>query len=205
MKIVALTGSIGMGKTTTTAMFADLGVPVWDADLAVHRIYAQGGAAVGPVSAIFPDALTPDGAIDRAVLAGLVLGKPDALKKLESIVHPLVGQHRATFLHGARHAGADIVLVDVPLLFETAGDAFVDAVIVVTCAPELQRKRVLARPGMSNEKFEAILARQMPDAQKRAKADFLITTDKSLDDTREQVAKVYQALLTNPPLAKDRS
>jgi dephospho-CoA kinase len=205
MKVVALTGSIGMGKSTTTAMFADLGIPVWDADAAVHRIYSRGGAGVAPVSAAFPGALTADQSIDRAILATLVLGKPDALKHLESLVHPLVGQDRATFLNAARNAGAKIALVDVPLLFETGGDASVDATIVVSCAPETQRARVLARPGMSLEKFEAILARQMPDADKRARADFVVTTDTGLDDTREQVGKIYESLLGESAVRKDKS
>jgi dephospho-CoA kinase len=205
MKVVALTGSIGMGKSTTTAMFADLGVPVWDADAAVHRIYSQGGVAIGPVGDTFPDSLTADGAIDRGILAKLVLGKPEALKKLEGLVHPLVGQDRAAFLNEARQAGAMIALVDMPLLFETGGEAYVDAVIVVSCAPELQRTRVLGRPGMSVEKFEAILARQTPDADKRAKADFILTTDKSLDDTRKQVGKIYQALLAEPLQRKEKT
>jgi dephospho-CoA kinase len=205
MKIVALTGSIGMGKTTTSAMFADLGVPIWDADAAVHRIYAKDGTAIGPVGTAFPDALTQDGTIDRAILSSRVLGKPEALKQLESLVHPLVGQDRAAFLHKALEARAKLVIVDVPLLFETGGDAYVDATIVVSCDPDTQRARVLLRPDMNLGKFEAILARQMPDADKRAKADFMITTDKGLDDTREQVGKLYHLLLNNSPSQKEDS
>jgi dephospho-CoA kinase len=203
MKIVALTGSIGMGKSTTTAMFKDLGVPVWDADAAVHRIYATGGDAIGPVSDAFEGVLKDDRSIDRDALAKQVLNNPAALQQLEGIVHPLVGRDRATFLVDAREMGAKLVIVDVPLLFETGGQAHVDGVIVVTCDAALQRSRVLARPGMSVEKFEAILARQRPDSEKRSRADFLITTDESLDDTREQVGKVHQALLAEPPLNKE--
>jgi dephospho-CoA kinase len=195
MKIIGLTGSIGMGKTTTSAMFRDLGVPVWDADAAVHRLYGSGGAAVGPVSAVFGDALKSDGSIDREILAKLVLGDSKQLKVLETIVHPLVGQDRANFLATARAQKAPIAIVDVPLLYETSGDAYVDGVIVVTCDATLQRQRVLARPDMTEAKFESILARQTPDKEKRARANFVITTDLSLDDTREQVRKIYDQLL----------
>jgi dephospho-CoA kinase len=195
MKIIGLTGSIGMGKTTTSAMFAQLGVPIWDADSAVHRLYDVGGAAVKAVAALFPSALSDNGTINRADLAKLVLNDPDQLKKLEAIVHPLVGKDRSDFMSAARDNGTKIAIVDVPLLFETGGDVYVDKVVVVTCAPELQRQRVLARPGMSSQKFEAILARQTPDAAKRAKADFIITTDVGLDDTRQQVRHVYDQLM----------
>jgi dephospho-CoA kinase len=199
MKIIGLTGSIGMGKTTTASMFKDLGVPVWDADSAVHRLYTKGGAGVDPVSSAFPTALSNEGTIDRDSLAKLVLGAPDQLKLLETIVHPLVGQDRASFLAEARATGVPIAIVDVPLLFETSGEKYVDRVIVVTCNPDLQRRRVLARSGMSEAKLDSILARQTPDGQKRAKADFIITTDISLDDTREQVAKLYDQLLALKP------
>jgi dephospho-CoA kinase len=199
MKIIGLTGSIGMGKTTTAMMFRDLGVPVWDADGAVHRLYAKDGAGVGPVSAAFPLARLDNGTIDREVLGKLVLGSPDQLKLLEGIVHPLVGQDRANFLENERGMGAKIAIVDVPLLFETGGEKYVDRVIVVTCDPALQRRRVLARIGMSEAKFESILTRQTPDIEKRARADFIITTDISLDETREQVGKVYDQLLALEP------
>jgi dephospho-CoA kinase len=195
MKIIGLTGSIGMGKTTTAAMFRDLGVPIWDADGAVHRLYASGGAAVGPVSALFPASLREDGSLDRDVLAKLVLANPDLLRQLEGVVHPLVGEDRSNFLTTARTKLAPIAIIDVPLLFETGGNAYVDKVIVVTCDAALQKSRVMARPGMSEDKFHSILARQTPDAQKRARADFLIKTDTSLDDTRQQVAHVYDQLL----------
>jgi dephospho-CoA kinase len=205
MKIVALTGSIGMGKTTTAAMFKELGVPIWDADSAVHRIYAQGGPAIGPVSQAFPGILTPDNAIDREALSKIVLNDPAKLKDLEALVHPLVGQDRANFLADARAKAADLVIVDVPLLFETGGQAYVDKVIVVSCNADLQRSRVLARPGMSAQKFDAILARQTPDTEKRSRADYLITTDIGLDDTRKQVGEVYHHLLAAKPQDEEPS
>jgi dephospho-CoA kinase len=195
VKIIGLTGSIGMGKTTTTAMFKQLGVPVWDADGAVHRLYATNGAGVAPVSQAFPGTLTKDGAIDREALSELVLDSPDKLSILEAIVHPLVGNDRAVFLANAREAKVPFAIVDVPLLFETGGDAYVDKIIVVSCNPALQRRRVLARSGMTTTKFEAILARQTPDREKRARADIVITTDAGLDDAREQVGKIYAQLL----------
>jgi dephospho-CoA kinase len=195
MKIVALTGSIGMGKSTTSAMFKDLGVPIWDADAAVHRLYAPDGAAIPPLQALIPEAVGPEG-VDRTVLTRKILQDPGLLKQIESIVHPLVGKDRADFLVAAREQGAPLVMVDVPLLFETGGEAYVDAVIVVSCPPDLQRARVLARPGMTEEKFESILARQTPDEVKRSKSDFVIDTGLGLDAAREQVGKVHAALLS---------
>lgn len=194
MKIVALTGSIGMGKSTTSAMFKDLGVPIWDADAAVHRLYAPEGAAIPPIQALIPDAIGQDG-VDRDILTGKILQDPGLLKQIEAIVHPLVGKDRADFLAAARQRGEPLVLVDVPLLFETGGEAYVDAVIVVSCPPDMQRARVLARPGMTMEKFHSILARQTPDEIKRAKSDFVIDTGLGLDAAREQVGKVYSALM----------
>ncbi len=194
MLVVALTGSIGMGKSTTSAMFAARGVPVWDADAAVHRIYGPGGAAVAGVEALFPGVTGPDG-VDRTALSARVLGDPDRLKQLEALVHPLVGQDRAAFLADARAGGAPLALVDVPLLFETGGQAYVDAVIVVSCDAQTQRRRVLARPGMTEAKLDAILARQTPDATKRSMADFVVDTGQGLDHAREQVAAIHQTLL----------
>lgn len=194
MLVVALTGSIGMGKSTTSAMFAARGVPVWDADVAVHRIYGPGGAAVAAVEALFPGVTGPDG-VDRAALSARVLGDPERLKQLEKLVHPLVGQDRAAFLADARAAGAPLALVDVPLLFETGGEAFVDAVIVVSCDAATQRARVLARPGMTEAKLDAILARQTPDAVKRSMADFVVDTGQGLDHASEQVAAIHHTLL----------
>lgn len=194
MLVLALTGSIGMGKSTTSAMFAARGVPVWDADAAVHRIYGPGGAAVAAVEAQFPGVTGPDG-VDRAALSARVLGDPERLKQLEKLVHPLVGQDRAAFLADARAAGAPLALVDVPLLFETGGEAFVDAVIVVSCDAATQRARVLARPGMTEAKLDAILARQTPDAVKRSMADFVVDTGQGLDHASEQVAAIHHTLL----------
>ncbi len=194
MKIVALTGSIGMGKSTTSAMFKDLGVPIWDADAAVHRLYAPEGAAIPPIQALIPDAIGQDG-VDRDILTAKILQDPGLLKQIEAIVHPLVGKDRADFLAAARQRGEPLVLVDVPLLFETGGEAYVDAVIVVSCPADMQRARVLARPGMTMEKLHSILARQTPDEIKRAKSDFVIDTGLGLDAAREQVGKVYSALM----------
>ncbi|GJL89747.1 MAG: dephospho-CoA kinase [Minwuia thermotolerans] len=184
--VVALTGSIGMGKSATAEMFRAAGVPVWDADAAVHEIYARGGRAVEPVRARFPDAVV-DGAVDRERLSAEVVGNDAAIRDLEKIVHPLVGEHRAAFRAEADAAGADIVVVDVPLLFETGGEKKVDAVVVVSADAEQQRVRVLARPGMSEAKFEAILARQTPDAEKRARADHVVDTSVTLAETEAQV------------------
>ncbi len=195
MKIVALTGSIGMGKSTTSTMFKELGVPVWDADAAVHRLYGAGGEAVGPLQALIPEAIAPEG-VDRSVLTNKILQDPNLLKQIEAIVHPLVGKDRADFLATARDRAEPLVIVDVPLLFETGGEAYVDAVIVVSCPPEMQRTRVMARPGMTEEKFNSILARQTPDEVKRAKSDFVIDTGLGLDAAREQVGKVHAALLS---------
>ena len=170
---LGLTGGIGMGKTTTAAMFARRGVPVWDADAAVHRLYAKGGAAVGPVAALFPSALGPEG-IDRAVLKGLLAEAPDRLAQLEAVVHPLVAADRAAFL--ADRAGAPVVLLDIPLLFETGADAYMDGIAVVSAPPEIQRARVLARPGMDEGTLSLILSRQTSDADRRARATWIIPT-----------------------------
>lgn len=194
MIIVGLTGSIGMGKSTTSAMFQAEGVPVYDADAAVHALYAKGGAAVAPVEAAFPGVVV-DGAIDRAKLSAHVVGKPEALKKLEAIVHPLVGESRKVFFQAAAEANAPLVILDIPLLFETGGERNVAAVIVVSAPEEVQRERVMARPDMTAEKLDAILARQMPDAEKRARADIVIDTSQGLDSAREQVRAAIAKLL----------
>jgi len=194
MILLGLTGSIGMGKSTTTAMFADLGAVVWNADDAVHRLYAPGGAAVGPVGEAFPGVVV-DGAVDRTRLAE-ALGKDDtAFRRLEAIVHPLVAQGRAADLEAARTAGVKLAVLDIPLLFETGGDRAVDAVVVVTADPAIQAERVLARPGMTRERFDAILARQMPDAEKRARADFVIDTGRGLEAARAEVEAIVAAVL----------
>jgi dephospho-CoA kinase len=181
--VLGLTGSIGMGKSTTTRLFAEAGVPVWDADEAVHRLYAPGGAAVFPVARRFPGALS-GGGIDRARLKGLLAGQPGALAELEAIVHPLVARDRNDFLE--RQAG-DVLLLDVPLLFETGVNALCDATLVVTAPPELQRARVLSRPGMTEESLRLIQSRQMPDSEKRARATHILET-LSLDLARAYVA-----------------
>lgn len=179
---LGLTGSIGMGKSTTAGFFAAQGVPVWDADAAVHRLYGPGGAAVAPLTAVFPDACI-DGMISREILKDLIAHDPTALLQIEIVVHPLVAEDRAAFLAGA---SADIVVLDIPLLFEKSSQAEMDATLLVTAPPALQRARVLARPGMTEAQFETILARQMPDAQKRGLATHIIET-LGLDAARESV------------------
>jgi dephospho-CoA kinase len=193
MILVGLTGSIGMGKSTVAQMFADEGVPSYNADDAVHTMYRQGGVAVGPVGEAFPGAVV-DGAIDRERLSKAVLNDADALKRLEAIVHPLVGVMQMTFLQNAREAGAPLVTLDIPLLFEKGGEKRVDVTVVVSAPADVQRERVLKRPGMTPEKFDSILAKQTPDAEKRARADFVIDTGGSLEDTRAQVKAVLAVL-----------
>ncbi len=193
MIVVGLTGSIGMGKSTTAAMFAAEDVPVYDADAEVHALYAPGGAAVAPIEAAFPGVVR-DGAVDRSLLGQRVLGDEPAMKRLEAIVHPLVGATRAGFFKAAKAKGADIVVLDIPLLFETGGEKNVDAVVVVSAPAEVQRQRVLARPGMAPDKLEAILARQKPDAEKRARADFVIDTGEGLESAQAQVRQVLARL-----------
>ena len=187
MIVLGLTGSIGMGKTTVARMFAEAGVPVFDADAVVHRLQGPGGALVAAIAARFPG-VTGTSGIDRAALGGAVLGDKVALRDLEAIVHPAVAAERAAFL--ARHAAEALVVLDVPLLFETGGDAAVDQVAVVSAAPAVQRERTLARPGMTVAKLDAILARQLPDAEKRARADAVIATDVPLAETRAAVLRL---------------
>ena len=189
--VVGLTGSIGMGKSTVAAMFADEGVPVFDADAAVHRLQGEGGRLVAPIEAAFPGTTGPGG-VDRALLGRAVLGDDAAMKRLEGIVHPAVGADRAAFL--ASHADAPLVIFDIPLLLETGGDRAVDKVVVVSAAADVQRARVLARPGMDDAKFAAILARQLPDAEKRARADHVIATDVPLVETRAAVRRLVACL-----------
>ena len=190
-KVIGLTGSIGMGKTTVAGMFADEGIPVFDADAAVHALYAPGGRAVPLIRAVFPDAVE-GGAVVRDTLARHMRADPLNLPVLESFIHPMVADARAEFLR--EHGDADWVLFDVPLLFETGGDANCDLTVVVSASPEAQRRRVLARPGMSEARFDALLARQMPDGSKRARADVVLSTDTSPDDTREAVRKLVERL-----------
>lgn len=193
MLLVGLTGSIGMGKSETAKMFASLGIPVYDADAAVHALYAAGGAAVEPIGAAFPGVIR-EGAIDREELGKRVLGAPDELKRLEDIIHPLVGLSQLEFLKKAEESGDAMVILDIPLLFETGGEARVDASVVVSAPADLQRERVLARPGMTAEKFEAILAKQVPDAQKREKADFIVDSSRGLEPAFEDVKRIVEAL-----------
>ena len=193
MIILGLTGSIGMGKSATAGMFRDAGLPVYDADAAVHEIYEVGGTAVEPIGRVFPDAII-DGRVDRNILRGLVLNDAAAMKTLESIVHPLVGETQIRFRKEAIEQDADIAVLDIPLLFETGGDARVDYVAVVTTTPEEQKQRVLERPGMTEDAFNAILAKQTPDAEKRKRADFIINTRIDLTYAREQVHALISAL-----------
>lgn len=196
MIVVGLTGSIGMGKTATAALFKEAGAAVHDADAEVARLYAPGGAAVAPVLAAFPAARGDDGGVDRARLSAVLAGEPAAFKRLEAIVHPLVAQGRDAFLAARRADGTQVVVLEIQLLFEIGADALVDKVVVVSAPAEIQRARVLARPGMTPEKFALILARQVPDAEKRARADFVIDTSKGVDDARRQVAAVMAQLAT---------
>lgn len=182
---LGLTGSIGMGKSTTARLFAEEGCPVWDADAAVHRLYARGGAGVAPITAAFPGAVV-EGAVDRGRLRAIIAGDPEALTRIEAIIHPLVAQDRADFV--ARQE-ADVTVLDIPLLYETGVEDGLDAVAVVSVAPEVQRARVLARDTMSEADFETILARQVPDAEKRARADYVIETD-TMDHARAQVREI---------------
>jgi len=191
MITLALTGSIGMGKSTVAAMFADAGIPLFDADATVRMLQGPGGRLVDPIERRFPGT-TRDGSVDREALAAAVLGNPDELAALEAIVHPAVHHERTRFI--LDHGDASALLFDIPLLFETGGDRTFDQVIVVSAPAELQRRRVLARPGMRAEKLDLILARQMPDADKRSRADFVIDTSGSLDQTRAQVNTILACL-----------
>jgi dephospho-CoA kinase len=190
---VGLTGSIGMGKSATAAMFAEAGCPVYDADAEVHRLYAQGGAAVGPVGEAFPG-VVEDGAVNRARLSDLVVGKPEQLDRLNRIVWPLMGANRRAFLEKAEADQADIIVFDIPLLLETGGERNMDAVVVVSAPADLQRQRVLAREGMSEAKLDGILARQMADEEKRAKAHFVVDTSRGFDAARAQVIEIIATL-----------
>lgn len=192
-RVLCLTGSIGMGKSTTAQMFADAGVPVWDADAAVHRLYAKGGAGVAAIADIAPRAIV-DGAVDRTRLRAALLADDTLLPRIEAAIHPLVSVDRTDFL--AQHPG--IVLCDIPLLFETASEAVCDVIIVVSAPAEVQRARVLERPGMTPEAFEAILARQTPDAEKRARADYVIDTSQGLDAARAQVHTILEDIRRRP-------
>lgn len=191
--LIGLTGSIGMGKTETARMFARLGIPVHDSDAVVHRLYSPGGAAVAAVSDAFPECVQ-DGRVDRGCLAARVRADAAALARLEAIVHPLVAADQEAFVRQAAAQDADLVVLDVPLLFETGAEAHMDAVVVVSAPEDIQRMRVLARPGMSENMLARILARQLPDVDKRARAHFVVETGKGLDHAFEQVKVIVSAL-----------
>ena len=193
MYLIGLTGSIGMGKTQTAALFEEEGVPRYDADAAVHGLYEAGGAAVGPIGEMFPEAVR-DGAVDRAALGRVVLKDGAKLAALEKMVHPLAGATQVDFLNEQMAAGASHVLLDVPLLFETGGHDFVDCVVVVSAPPDIQRARVLERPGMTEEKFADILAKQVPDSDKRAAADFIVDSSVSVADAHRQGKEILSAV-----------
>jgi dephospho-CoA kinase len=195
MKILGLTGSIGMGKSTTAKLFAEAGVPVYDADATVHRIYQ--GEAVSAIEAAFPGT-TSDGKVDRAKLSAKVVRDPAAIQRLEQIVHPMLRSYHQKFLDDAEQAGAPVVVMDVPLLFETGGEKRVDAVVVVTTAPEVQRERILARGTMTAEALEAIMARQLPDAEKRQRADFVVDTSHGLDPVRGRIRDILAEVVKMP-------
>ena len=195
MFILGLTGSVGMGKSATAKMFADEGVPVHDADAAVHALYE--GEAVPAIEAAFPGT-TANGKVDRGKLGERVIGHPDEIKRLERIVHPLVARVRDAFLANAERDGAKVALLDIPLLYETGGETRCDAVVVVSAPADVQRERVLTRPGMTDAKFEAILAKQVPDADKRGRADFVVDTSKGFDAAREQVREILARVSKMP-------
>jgi len=196
MLLLGLTGSIGMGKSTTAKLFAEAGVPVYDADAAVHMLYE--GEAVPAIEAAFPGT-TADGKVDRNKLSARVVQDPAAMQRLEQIVHPMLGASRQKFLDDAERSGAPVAVVDVPLLFETGGEKRVDAVVVVTTTPEIQRQRILARDNMTSEKLHAILARQLPDAEKRRRADFVVDTSHGLEPVRARIRDILTEAVKMPP------
>jgi dephospho-CoA kinase len=196
MIVLGLTGSIGMGKSTTAGLFAEAGVPVHDSDQAVHRLYA--GAAAPLIESAFPGTVR-NGVVDRALLSKRLVDDPVSIRLLEGIVHPLVRADADAFVERQRIAGAPLALLDIPLLFETGGTARVDKVAVVSASPQVQRERVLSRPGMTAEKFEALLARQMPDAEKRRRADFVIDTGRGIEPARDQVHAIIRELTGKAP------
>jgi dephospho-CoA kinase len=195
MRILGLTGSIGMGKSTTAKLFTEAGVPVYDADAAVHKIYE--GEAAPAIEAAFPGT-TAGGKVDRAKLSAKVVHDPAAIKQLEQIVHPMLGASRRKFLDDAEASGAPVVVMDIPLLFETGGEKRVDAVVVVTTSPENQRERILTRGTMTNEALDAILARQLPDAEKRKRADFVVDTSHGLDPVRAAIRDILAEVVKMP-------
>jgi dephospho-CoA kinase len=195
MRVLGLTGSIGMGKSTTAKLFMEAGVPVYDADASVHMIYE--GEAAPLIEAAFPGT-TVNGKVDRTKLSPLVVHDAAAMKKLEQIVHPMLGAYHRKFLDDAEKSGVPVAVVDVPLLYETGGEKRVDAVVVVSTNPEQQRERILAREGMTAEKLDAILARQLPDAEKRKRADFVVDTSNGLDPVRERIREILAEAVKMP-------
>jgi dephospho-CoA kinase len=195
MIILGLTGSIGMGKSTTAKLFAEAGVPVYDADATVHMIYE--GEAAPAIEAAFPGT-TAGGKVDRTRLSAQVVHDAGAMKRLEQIVHPMLRAYHQKFLNDAEQSGAPVAVVDVPLLYETGGEKRVDAVVVVTTSPEIQRERILSRDNMTNEKLDAILARQLPDAEKRKRADFIVDTSHGLDPVRTRIRDILDQAAKMP-------
>lgn len=193
MKVIGLTGSIAMGKSETARMFAELGVPVFDSDTAVHTLYAKGGDAIAPLRKAFPQAIV-DGAVDRGLLSQVLAREPQRLGELEAIVHPLVRRMQEQFLAEHRAKGTTFVLLDIPLLLETGREGDVDIIVVVSAPLNVQRERALARPNMTAEKLETMLARQMPDTEKRRRADFIVDSSKGLDHARDQVRHILDML-----------
>lgn len=193
MITIGLTGSIGMGKSTTAGLFAEAGLPVYDADAAVHALYRQDGDAVPKIAAAFPDVVV-NNAVDRQRLSALLAAQPERWASLEAIVHPLLGAQRQAFLDQARQRGADIVVLDIPLLFETRTESSVDVIVVVSAPEAVQRARVLERPGMTEAKLEAILSRQTPDSQKRERAHFVIDTEAGVERAQAQVLEIIQSV-----------
>lgn len=195
MRVLGLTGSMGMGKSTTAKLFTEAGVPVYDADATVHKVYE--GEAVPVIEAAFPGT-TVNGKVDRAKLSAKVVGDPAAIRHLETIVHPMLRSYHQKFLDDAEQSGVPVAVVDVPLLFETGGDKRVDAVVVVTTSPEIQRQRILARGLMTEEALDALLARQMPDAEKRRRADFVVDTSDGLDPVRARIRDILAEVAKMP-------
>ncbi|WP_315759082.1 MULTISPECIES: dephospho-CoA kinase [unclassified Bradyrhizobium] len=195
MRVLGLTGSMGMGKSTTAKLFAEAGVPVYDADATVHKVYE--GEAAPAIEAEFPGT-TVDGKVDRARLSAKVVGDPAAIRRLEAIVHPMLRSYHQKFLDDAEQSGVPVAVVDVPLLFETGGDKRVDAVVVVSTSPEIQRQRILARGTMTEEALDALLARQMPDAEKRKRADFVVDTSHGLDPVRARIRDILAEVVRMP-------
>ena len=195
MLLLGLTGSIGMGKSTTAKLFEEAGVPVYDADATVHKIYEN--EAVPAVEAAFPGS-TVNGRVDRQKLSAMVVNNPEAMKRLEAIVHPMLRSHQLKFLADAEKSGAPVAVLDVPLLYETGGEKRVDAVVVVTTAPHVQRERILARDNMTHDKLEAILARQLPDEEKRKRADFVVDTSHGLEPVRQRIGEILREVVKMP-------